>query len=855
MSKTLSQFRAEIGYPQQDNNSSEKFALGGGLSIEEVAAIGDPAKLLSCKNYEPNYAGGYRSKIGCEPFDGHRQPSAFLYTLLPISRTNTANNPTQIGQQINQLNSGVFEVGPYFLGWETVGTQDYIVLTNVVKSLITTSYQNPNIDVDNFQDVVKFPSGTVLYTGDRFAGNSFAVTTGAASFLSDRSKARYYISLARKVARSYIQPVGDGTFAGPARGVFDLWGAVYAIRDKADGSQAGLFLCGATTDPQSWQQLNLGMRVYFRACNSDTLKVGAIVTSVINPGVSCTVQNLVIQFGTVGAADATGYIVTDQIFGGSFAPLDGLRVDAINVAVTPADPVQAYNMLPANGAYRFKRWNFTGVSNNAKVYGISTKWTGFEIAINGGSPGFITFTPIITGQGLTADTFNNEPVMERPNRIEVSHDQLFLAYPGGNLQHSGYQTPTGWTAVQGADQRMLGDDITNMIGNINNTMIISTQHRLRILYGDVLENYQLRDLNTEAGAYANTAMPIGGVCFLTDEGLNFYDQTANFGNYAGTSLSQGINSLLKEYMATGMGPLEATIQRDHSFYRLYFDKGVCFTICIVGKDLKGIGKCEYEMGSTIYWNTGGGSAPPYSIGDTFYNFDKTDSFVLTKQVLLTGSVSRAYFISSTKIDPDKWPAGSMMIARGNPFGVIDSATVNTPKTFWSVASTITNGNGMTPPGERIFFCSDDGYVYEDDTGGSWGIVGNPVDFEAQTQFYYGTAALDNEKCYRRMRVDVIGADAFSNLSLGAEYDDGAGYRNPEVMENVTNLLATSGFDQNAVYGVGFYGGAGKNVLRKTLHGTGVGISIKFKGSSDIAFSHTVQAVQIALALRSRRTWR
>jgi len=91
--------------------------------------------------------------------------------------------------------------------------------------------------------------------------------------------------------------------------------------------------------------------------------------------------------------------------------------------------------------------------------------------------------------------------------------------------------------------------------------------------------------------------------------------------------------------------------------------------------------------------------------------------------------------------------------------------------------------------------------------------------------------------------------------VAAEFDDGRGYRSPEVAEVVTNLLSASGFDQNALYGVGYYGGAGKNVLRKNLHGTGVGISLIFSGSSDIAFPHTVQAVQLAVALRSRRYWR
>ena len=856
MSRSLTQFRAQIGFPQEDNNSSEKFALGGGLAIEEVAAIGDPAKLLFCKNYEPNYSGGYRSKGGAEPVDGHRQPSAFMYVLLPITRTDTTNNPTQVGQQVNQVFDGATDVSPFFLGWETLNGIDYIVLTNVIKELITTSFDS---QPDTYRDVLQFPVGTALYTGSPLSPQYFAITSGAATFIADPSKSRFYISLARKIARSFIGPVGQGApsgagdYTGPARGAFDLKGSMFAIRDKADGTEASLFTCAGGTFPQSWVPIDLGSRVYFTACNSLLLAVGATVTGASTS--TCTVNAVVIMFGTIGGGDATGYFVSDDITNG---PLGGnaqaLKVGMTTVATTPAaGNVQVANSLPVGGNYRFKRWNFTGVGDNTRIYGINGVGTAFEIECPLANTA--NFTPIITGQGLTAATFNADPVLDTPNVIEVSHDQLWLAYPGGNLLHSGYQAPTGWTAVVGADQRMLGDDVTNLIGNINNTLIVTTRNRMRIVYGDVNENYQMRDLNTEAGAYAFTAQPIGGVCFLTDEGVQFYDQTANFGNYAGDSLSQAINSLLKTYMSAGFGALEATIQRDHSFYRLYFDKGVCFTFCIVGKELRGIGKCEYELGSTVYLFTDGAVVTIVD-GDTIMNDETGASFKYRRsQELIAHPTADVMVITDIKLDPAQWPAGSAVTLNGTTsYGTVVEVTVNSAKNFWSVASTITNGNDATPPGERIFFCSDDGYVYEDDAGGCFGIVGNPVDFEARTQFYYGQQP-NNEKYYRRMYIDVIGADAFSNISFGAEYDDGSGYRVPEALEVVTDLLSTSGFDQNSVYGIGFYGGAGKNVLKKHLHGAGVGISVISKGSSDIAFPHTIQAVQIASALRSRRTWR
>ncbi|HXI98178.1 MAG TPA: hypothetical protein VNG73_04490, partial [Gemmatimonadaceae bacterium] len=655
--------------------------------------------------------------------------SSFLYTLYPITRTNTANNPTFIGQQINQFSSP--GVSPYFLGWETLNGIDYIVLTNVVKSLVSTSYDNA-VFTDRFEDVVNFPTGTDLYIGTIYPTDPkkfFATTSGPATFLKDLGKSRYYISLARKVARSQIKPVGGDGFSGPSRAVWEHNGSPYAIRDRANDNEARLFVAMGGSDPQSWLELDLGYRIYFQNLASDTLKSDATVTLIEGdhggvppaspPAIkhTCTVRTVVIMGGTIGAGDAFGYFSTDYIENGAFYEFGTpMRADGITVAVTPVSGggyVTAPNTLPANGDFRMKRWNFTGVKDNVRMYGISTVGTAFEIWIPSGygNPGGIIFTPIITGQGLTTATFNYDAVGggDTPNRIEVSHDHLWLAYPGGNVSHSGYQTPGSWTVLKGADQRYLGDDVTNMIGNINNTMIITTKNRLRIMYGDVLENFQLRDLNTEAGAYANTAQPIGGVCFLTDEGINFYDQSANFGNYAGNSLSQAINSLLKAYMQTGVGALEAAIQRDHSFYRLYFSKGVCFTLCIVGKELKGLGKCEYALGSTLSLSTDTGSGPiPLAnlpVGTTITNWDKSESCKIfqVRRILGDPDSIDTVIVTDTQVTPEKWvkdPLYQSNVYVGTTLvGIAGKAEVNTPSHFWSASSTITPGNHDTPPPE------------------------------------------------------------------------------------------------------------------------------------------------------------
>src|SRR5262249_35416039 len=149
--------------------------------------------------------------------DGHRQPSAFVYQLIPVTITNAANVPTAVGQQVNPAYN-FSDIGPYFLGWETIGGQRYIVLTNVLKQLITTSFDTKSSSFgtvgESYLDVVSFASGTTLYTNTYTSHRDFAVTTGAPTYLSDINKAAYYISLARKVARLLIEPVGGSICTG-----------------------------------------------------------------------------------------------------------------------------------------------------------------------------------------------------------------------------------------------------------------------------------------------------------------------------------------------------------------------------------------------------------------------------------------------------------------------------------------------------------------------------------------------------------------------------------------------------------------------------------------------------------------
>jgi hypothetical protein len=509
----------------------------------------------------------------------------------------------------------------------------------------------------------------------------------------------------------------------------------------------------------------LGLILYFKnqvadIAEGDTLTNGAGTASFV-------VKRITTLFGSVGSGDALGYFTATSVTGGPFTTGDSYKKAGTIVASTPASgTVQLANSLPPDTAsaptnYRFRRWNFSAAPNDTRIYGVNGKGPAFEF------DGTI-FSPIVTGQGIDTTTYNTISALENPTHLATQADHLFLGYRGGTLQHSGFESPRSWTAVLGADTRQTGDDITNLVEDINGAMLIQTRSKNGMLYGDVNENFQLRWTASSFGAYPFTAARLNGATFLTDEGVMFQSQSTDFGNFSSLAQSQQVNSLLRNLMRDGQGVIEGVVSRERSLYRLFFDGGRCLSFCIVGNELRGVGMCDMN-------------------------------FTLTN--------------------------------------------------FWSCESTIATG-GSNPPGERIFACNLAGYVVQDDVGGSFDGARNSGRF--QSQFYYGQQDIGRTKRYRRMRIESLGADSYTGLRMGAEYDDGSGYRTSEVPEDITQYLSGGVYSTFTSYDESFYGPSGKNVTRKELHGQAAGISIIATYDTKISLPFTLQAVQIDYATRSRR---
>jgi hypothetical protein len=197
-------------------------------------------------------------------------------------------------------------------------------------------------------------------------------------------------------------------------------------------------------------------------------------------------------------------------------------------------------------------YNFTGSTDTKRMYGCDGVNRAFEF------DGTV-FVPIDTG--MTTDA---------PSHITAHKSQLFLSF-FGSVQHSVPGKPYEWSAIIGASEISLGDDVTGFMpqpgGASEAALAIFTRNNIAMLYGSGVSNWQLSPTNQEAGGYAHTIQRMGVTVMFDDRGLTSMQTTQAYGNFASSTLSKQIQSWLADKRTIAQA---SCIARDKNQYRLFF---------------------------------------------------------------------------------------------------------------------------------------------------------------------------------------------------------------------------------------------------------------------------------------------
>lgn len=361
-----------------------------------------------------------------------------------------------------------------------------------------------------------------------------------ATFPADHDEA-----LARAADQLRI-PIAAVPGEGPVRGVWMYNGVKYAFRNNVGSTEGTMWSSTAA----GWVQETFGERLGFTSGGAAELLEGETIDQ---GGTSAIVRRIVLQSGTWAGGTAAGYLVISDRTGGNFSAA-AVDQNGGQVDILTADGIQTAITLPAGGRYEFVNENFTGHTSSRRMYfvngvGFAHEWDGAYLV------------PIETG--MTIDT---------PAHIAVHKLHLFLSFDGGSLQHSAVGDPVLWSVILGAAELGLGVDIVALeplsAVSQSDAMAVIGRNRTKILYGASVSDWDLRNFYKDRGAIEWTTQHMAKPTYLDDRGVTELDSSDKFVNFEAGTISSDVETFITPRKDNAVA---STIARYKNQYRLYFD--------------------------------------------------------------------------------------------------------------------------------------------------------------------------------------------------------------------------------------------------------------------------------------------
>lgn len=342
--------------------------------------------------------------------------------------------------------------------------------------------------------------------------------------------------------------------SGAVRGVLWFEGKLHAWRDSGGGTQGIAYYSSSA----GWTAHALGKQLPFTSGGTYEIVAGNTITGATS-GATGLVRSVYLYPETAWAnGNAAGIIVLTSTTGTFVA--ENLNVGAnLNVATIAAAPTTS--QFPPGGRYDFTIHNFYASTGTEAVYGANGVGQAFQF--DGDS-----IISISTGMPVDA-----------PFLVEEHKSHLFLAFPGGSLQHSALGEPISFSAILGAAELGLGHEITNLIPNAQSTLIITTDEKVNVLTGNDSSDWLLEGIGDEdVGAKAGTAQRVGPIIYLDNRGIRSASSTDTYGNFRLGTLTTPISKTLKAKQVAGIQPVASVVVKSKDQYLLFFEDGSGFSL-------------------------------------------------------------------------------------------------------------------------------------------------------------------------------------------------------------------------------------------------------------------------------------
>jgi hypothetical protein len=684
------------------------YPLEGGIDAVTPPLDVAPGKALTMVNFEPYMGGGYRRIAGFEVFDGRPRPSDASFVGLLLS-----SGPPAVFTAVTGATSGATGV----ICGAGGGAGNYIGVTKVV--------------------------GTFL-NGETLNGGG-SRTIVAAPILLDAPTVAFkeaWLLTAETIYRNDITTV-PGT--GTVRGAWRRNQYPYAFRDNGG---VGQMYVG---DSAGWTTgLHvMGKYVFFTAGAATGPFLEGETINGQTSGATGVVHRVILHSGG-WAGTAVGYVVFSATTG-TFQAAENLRRGVTVIAVCSG--AQTTFAFPVGGTYQFINHNFYGGAGNLRTYGCNGVGPAFEISEgNVVSPILLPVTPL-----------GNQPVNNTPFLIAEHREHLFLAYPGGLVQHSSPGVPLQFNGFLSAGAFGMGDEMTGLNSVVGGVLIITTANKANGLYGKTVADWEMKPISERTGGKLYSTQKLDTVYGLGPLGITSINRTDAFGDFANATVSQLVQPIVD---ALRQHVTASTVVRKSNQYRLYFDDGSVLVMYVP------VGSVEASRG-------GSGQARVIEFGYLLYD-----------------RVVRKVYNTEDE-------------------------------------------NGV----ERIYFTSDDGYVYEDQ--GSKNFNGNEIVAYLRTAYnHVGSPAY--RKKFRRADVELQAQQALS-LQFYADLS----YGSPETP---TTLATTTVFGGGGYWDVSnwdsfVWDGQPISTARAELGGTGTNIGFLIYHHSATVLPFVLQGITLHYDMR------
>lgn len=509
------------------------FQMEGGLNLDSPVLSIKPGNLIDCKNYEPMPMRGYRRMNGIERFDGRTSPSSGHYWIMGVTITGAIAATNTVTGVTSAATGVVLQVN----------NSTELVLTKVTGTFVSGETLN----------VSGSPQGTTTSTADQDAATTVAL----------------HANYRNQAADNYRADIAAVPGSGSVLGIHQYKGVKYAFRANAGGTAVDMYKSTAS----GWSQVTFFKEVSFTAGTTQPAD-GATLTQ---GGVTATIKRVCHQSGSFSGGTAAGRFIITSVAGGNFAAGAATATGGCTMTLSGAETAIT---LATGGRFECINFNFTGSTDTLRMYGCDGANRAFEFDGT-------TFAPITTG--MATDT---------PKFIAAHRHKLFLAFIG-SIQYSTTGNPFQWTILTGANDIGLGDAITGMFPVVGNSttgaLAVFSRSSIAILYGTISSDFQLIQVNPDAGAVAYTAQNAGLVLMLDDRGVRTLSPTQDYGNFADDTITQHIQSLIDSKQGTAIA---SSIHRAKGQYRIYFTDGTGLIVGLQNNRMTGIAQFDYGIAAT-----------------------------------------------------------------------------------------------------------------------------------------------------------------------------------------------------------------------------------------------------------------